>query len=98
MASSNVRQRVTPNKGSIMSHPTNRRERFLIGKKLGEKRAFGHYMGSPALHGDPEVMRSAEYLRRDTTKLCSCSMCGNPRRKSWKDKLTLQEKRFNKSI
>jgi hypothetical protein len=78
-----------------MSHPTNRRERFLIGKKLGEKRAFGQYNSSPTLQGDLEFMRRAEYLRRDTTKLCSCSMCGNPRRKAWKDKLTMQEKRFS---
>ena len=81
-----------------MSHPTNRRERFLIGKNRGEKRAFGQYNGSPTLQRNPEFMRRAEYLRRDTTKLCSCSMCGNPRKKAWKDRLTLQEKKFNESI
>jgi len=83
-----------------MSHPTDRRERFLIGKKLGEKRAWGYWNGFYWIK-DPEVrerdLEVAAFKRRDTTKLCSCSMCGNPRRKAWKgkDKLTMQELKFN---
>ena len=73
-----------------MSHPTNRRERFHKGEHLGEKRAFGEM-------GYKGFSEKAAYKRRDTTKLCSCSMCGNPRRKAWKgkDKLTRQELKVN---
>jgi hypothetical protein len=41
-------------------------------------------------------LERAFYLRRNTTKLCSCSMCGNPRNVAWdkKDKLTIQERRL----
>lgn len=36
----------------------------------------------------------------DTPKPCSCSMCGNPRRKAWKpnEKRTLQERRGDISL
>jgi hypothetical protein len=90
-----------------MSHPTNRRERFLVGKKLGEKRAFGYWGGFKRNNGwshlsDAEILehkKVASYKRRDTTKLCSCSMCGNPRRVAWKNKskLTMQEIKFNEA-
>jgi hypothetical protein len=41
-------------------------------------------------------LERAFYLRRNTTKLCSCPMCGNPRNVAWdkKDKLTIQERRL----
>jgi hypothetical protein len=83
-----------------MSHPKDRRHRFLIGEKLGKKRGVGYWDGFKSIM-DPEerkeFLRAAAYKRRDTTKLCSCSMCGNPRRMAWKgkDKLTMQEKKFN---
>lgn len=80
-----------------MSHPKNRRERFLIGKHKGKVRGYGYWESFK--HIPPEAreehIRVASYRRRDTTKLCSCSMCGNPRRVAWKDKLTMQEKKFN---
>ena len=78
-----------------MSHPENRRERFLIGKKLGEKRGYGYWGGFYSVRDEArrkEDLRVASYKRRDTTKLCSCEMCGNPRKWS-KDKLTMQEKK-----
>ena len=74
-----------------MSHPKDRRHRFLIGKALGEKRAVGYWSGSLLW---AEFNERAAYLRRNTTKLCSCSMCGNPRR-LLKDKLTRQEIKAN---
>jgi len=86
-----------------MSHPRDRRERFLIGKKLGEKRAFGYWGGASLFKNEKE---RAEFIeknaqrRRDTTKLCSCSLCGNPRRVCWnkKDQITMQERKFNESL
>ena len=85
--------------GGRMSHPIDRRQRFLIGKKLGKKRAFGYWKGYKSENVElerTEWARIASYKRRDTTKLCSCEMCGNPRYKAWKrkDQLTIQEKRF----
>ena len=77
-----------------MSHPKDRYERFLISKKLGEKRSKGYWVGSPKIQRDQEFMERAAYMRRNTTVMCSCAMCGNPRRKSWKDKLTMQELKF----
>ena len=79
-----------------MSHPTNRRERFLKGKHLGEKRA----LGIMCTFRDKRDFKKWAYLRRNTTTLCSCSMCGNPRRKAWKgkDKLTKQEKKFEEGF
>ena len=85
-----------------MSHPLNRRERFLIGDRKGRKRGYRYWNGFKYFYEDPqkreEYLKSAGYRRRNTTKLCSCSMCGNPRRVSWKDKLTMQEKRFEEKI
>ena len=79
-----------------MCHPTDRRARFLIGMRKGEKRALG-YWGSAAWYKSRQerekfLERNAQ-IRRNTTKLCSCSMCGNPRRVAWKDNLTMQEKK-----
>jgi hypothetical protein len=85
-----------------MSHPKDRRHRFLIGKKKGEERGYRYWNGMKGLiyKNQPrdEVLERAFYLRRNTTKLCSCSMCGNPRRVAWKDKLTMQEKKFFESL
>jgi hypothetical protein len=88
-----------------MSHPRDRRERFLIGKHKGEKRAFGYcgYIKGWSHISEEKLLefqKVAAYKRRDTTKLCSCNMCGNPRRVAWKgkDKLTMQEIKFNESL
>lgn len=84
-----------------MSHPVNRLDRFLISKHKGEKRAKGYWNGFLFVKDVEQRKLDLEKnarLRRNTTKLCSCSMCGNPRRKAWKDKLTMQEKRFLRSL
>lgn len=73
-----------------MSHPKNKRDRFLVGVRKGKKRADGYWGDCAGLTGD--FMEKMAQLRRNTTKLCSCAMCGNPRRKL-KD-LTIQEKRY----
>ena len=84
-----------------MSHPSNKLERFLLGKHKGEKRSKGYWNGflfEKDVNKRREKLKEDSKIRRNTTKLCSCSMCGNPRRKSWKDKLTLQEKKFFESL
>lgn len=69
-----------------MSHPRNKRERFLTGKRKGNIRAKG--IGT---HMSEECLNKTSVLLRETTKLCSCHMCGNPR-KFFQEK-TLQEMR-----
>lgn len=71
-----------------MSHPLNKRERFLIGVRKSVKRADGYWGYTSQL----KWLQRHRYLRRDTTKLCSCMMCGNPRK--WYNEKTLQEKKF----
>ena len=95
MASSNVRQRVAPQqKGAIMSRPTNRQERFLISCKKGKRRAERLFCTSPSRTNEQTMLFWTRILR-NTTKRCSCDMCGNPRRVAWSkgDRLTMQEKR-----
>ena len=85
-----------------MPHPRNKRERSLIGKRKGEKRAKGETGGwtweTFSEEEKQERLRIWSYRRRDTTKICSCHMCGNPRRVEWnkKDKLTMQERKLEK--
>ena len=87
-----------------MSHPKDRRDRFLKGKRLGEKRAEGYWGSWKKGWSDlseaelEEFKKAASFMRRNTTKLCSCSMCGNPRRVAWKNKLTMQELKFIESL
>ena len=78
-----------------MSYPKNKRERFFIGDNKAKRRFYGE---TAILSSTLEGREKRIAKRRETTKLCSCSMCGNPRRKSWKDKLTIQEKKFFESI
>lgn len=85
-----------------MSHPVNRRERFLIGKKLGEKRAKGMFQGDYLANRDPEVFKRifdhSSRIMRNTGKMCSCYMCQNRRINPWvKDKLTMQEVKFEEA-
>jgi hypothetical protein len=91
------------NKGVIMSHPVNKRERFFIGDNKAKRRFYGETgtWKSPKEWTEKERRtwtKKGIARRRKTTKLCSCSMCGNPRRKSWKDKFTMQEKKFFESL
>lgn len=78
--------------GAIM-YPKDRRHRFLIGKHKGEIRAAGMVREL----SDKQSFERWANRRRNTTTLCSCSMCGNPRRKArGKDKLTMQELKLEK--
>ena len=63
-------------------HPHNRRERELIGRLKGIKRAKGYWNDFKWMQDKKEaekLIKSNAQIRQDTTKLCSCSMCGNPR-------------------
>lgn len=74
-----------------MSHPGNKRERFFIGDRKGQRRVVGHCIYKTK--GDrQEYLDVARKRQRNTTKLCSCSMCGNPRRH--RGELTMQERRY----
>jgi len=74
-----------------VNHPKNRLERHLIGVHNGIRRSEGMKSCDRGLSED--WLKRNQRRLRNTTKVCSCSMCGNPRRKYWKDKLTMQEKR-----
>lgn len=70
-----------------MSHPKNRRDRFLKGYHHGLRR-IKYYLGE---HNDPEWVENYTRRLRQTGKSCSCVMCGNPRK--WYRVKTLQERR-----
>lgn len=79
-----------------MSHPQNKRERFLVGKRKGIKRAKG--MSTSWFDTTEKWFKETSQILRNTTKICNCSMCRNPRHSIWnndRDKLTMQEKRFD---
>jgi len=85
-----------------MSHPSNKRDRFLIGSGKAKKRFYGENNSTflPEIWSEEKVIKWTKKgigLRRDTTKLCSCSMCGNPRHSS-KESLTMQELKEDQSI
>jgi len=83
-----------------MSHPTNRRDRFLKGKHIGEKRAEGLYSYQERLKR-PESFLAGTRRLRDTTKLCGRPCCANPRHNGWNvglGKLTLQELKFEEKL
>lgn len=63
-----------------MSHPKDKRERFLVGKNLGEKRVSGYFGRAAGFRSEKERIEFIEknaQMRRDTTKLCSCFLCTN---------------------
>jgi hypothetical protein len=74
-----------------MSHPVDRRERFLTGVKKGSHRACG-LLSSLERIKNPDLAEKFSQKLRKTTKLCSCSMCGNPRK--YFDEDTIQQKRY----
>jgi hypothetical protein len=83
-----------------MSHPTNRRERFLKGKHLGEKRALGLYTYLERIKR-PEAFKVGARRLRDTTKLCGGPCCANPRHNGWEksgSRFTMQERKFEEKI
>lgn len=90
---------VSAAEGAYMSHPKDRRERFLKGQYKGEKRAFG--MFSAKFRWEcPESFIKWVRRYRNTTKLCGQSCCTNPRHNGWntgRSGLTLQELKFLES-
>lgn len=75
-----------------MTHPENKRERFLLGEhRAGE--TFQSYYGA---HGfaDAKLKQRRHGVLRKTRKLCSSPFCcGNPRRQKGKKNLTMQERK-----
>lgn len=77
-----------------MSHPENKRDRFLLGMYKGISRARG-LSRIRTISPDPRPGESfvrESYRHRDTTKTCGCVMCQNPRRAY--NKKTIQERRI----
>jgi hypothetical protein len=77
----------------IMPHPNNKLERLAIGCTRSKSRVkdFISYNKKK----DPEnsaLIENWARKHRNTTKTCSCPMCGNPRR-YFKD-LPMQEKKY----
>lgn len=70
-----------------MSHPKNKRERFLIGKRKGYVRA----KAAMSIFEYPDWLEFISRSLRNTTKRCSCETCGNPRKHF--NELTMQEKK-----
>jgi len=68
-------------------HPKNKHHRIKIGIKKGIKRAKGLSANDP----NASWVDKTSKLLRNTTKLCSCSMCGNPRHNKWSKAITIQE-------
>ena len=78
-----------------MSHPENKRERFLCGKRKGSKRVKLFAVISNNYKTKEEVAEALEKFsryQRDTTKLCGKRCCANPRKHE--KEITLQEKKF----
>lgn len=73
-----------------MSHPSNKKERFDIGKRKGKNRGEQYFRNCNDI--PEEFQEKNNKLRRDTTKLCSCPLCGNPRK--YFDEKTPQERKF----
>lgn len=62
-----------------MSHPKNKRERFLVGVKKSKPRVM-NFLSYREKDKHPELVLKWERQHRNTTKICSCMMCGNPRK------------------
>jgi len=72
-------------------HPHNKRERAIIGRFKGIKRTKGHFHWMSDKDETKQLIEKEIRLHRDTTKLCSCSMCGNPRKTLGNGNETFQE-------
>jgi hypothetical protein len=77
-----------------MSHPKNKLERFEIGITKSKRRVmlFLSFRDSSV---NREFLDVWSRKFRNTTKKCSCSLCGNPRRYLREE--TLQERRFDQA-
>jgi len=74
-------------------HPHNKRERELIGKVKGLRRARQELIHNTIIKNKFDLLEKQKEIathREDITKICSCSMCGNPRR-YFKHAITKQE-------
>lgn len=71
-------------------HPKNKHHRIKIGIKKGIKRAKGLFVSDLNIPKKSIIDKTSKRLR-NTTKLCSCNMCGNPRRIKWGKTITVQE-------
>jgi hypothetical protein len=80
-----------------MSHPKDRRDRFLKGKHIGEKRAAGMF-SAKFQREYPDSFEKWTQRYRNTTKLCGKSCCANPRHNGFKDRLTVQERKFEEAL
>jgi len=78
------------NKGVIMSHPVDKRDRFLIGVRKSKKRVM-NFLSYNEKWKHPDLVLKWERQHRNTSKICSCIMCGNPRK--YFNEQTIQEKR-----
>jgi hypothetical protein len=80
-----------------MSHPKDRRDRFIIGQNKAEKRVSLMF-SEKSRRERPEVVAANVQRHRDTTKRCGRPCCTNPRHNGYKDRLTMQEKKFLESL
>ncbi len=78
-----------------MSHPKNKRERFLYGERKGRKRVRQWFVVGESCKTIDEVKELTEKftrIHRNITKICNGVCCANPR-KYFKE-VTLQERKF----
>lgn len=73
--------------------PKNKWERNQIANNKGMKRAKGLYGEWSFFNENKEdcIIKESKHLK-NTTKVCSESCCGNPRRNRWGKTLTIQER------
>ena len=80
-----------------MSRPLNKKDRFEKGEQKAIKRVIDLLIeknkSKSSASNYNENLEKTKKMSRHTTTLCSCPMCGNPR-KFFKEK-TLQEKKIN---
>jgi hypothetical protein len=77
-----------------MSHPKNKLERFEIGITKSKRRVMLFLSFRDSLI-DREFLDIWSRKFRNTTRKCSCSLCGNPRK--YFNEGTLQEKKFDQT-
>ena len=78
-----------------MPHPSNKHERDNISRNKGKRRGEIVFSCSMCNNTDLKLKEKFMYLRKNTTKLCSCFMCGN-KRKYFNEK-TMQEQKQEES-
>lgn len=74
-----------------MSHPCNRLERRNIGEVRCKKRVY-LFLTEKEAKERPDLLKYWSRRHRNTTKTCSCSMCGNPRK--FYNQKTMQEIKY----